>query len=112
MSECIATSPMLEAVCGVWLANMRALLEKARKDTELGKWVHYLQTLSYSHWSYFFNNAGKLLASHKLFTEHKDAFADVMYELSELDAFLSMTTLMQQSQEDSHTFVEFLDRDQ
>ncbi len=116
VSECIAASSMLEAVYGARITNIRALLEKARENTELGRLVHYLQTLSCSHWSYFFDNAGKLLASHKLFTEHKDAFADAMYELGELDAFVSMATLMQEAQEDpnshSYTFAKFLDRNQ
>jgi DNA mismatch repair protein MutS len=91
-------------------------LAQAQENTELGKLVHYLQTLPYSHWSYFFNNAGKLLASHKLFTEHKDAFADTMYELGELDVFVSMSTLMKEAQDyptsHAYVFAKFLDRSQ
>ncbi len=116
VSECVAASPTLEAVYGARLTNIRSLLAQAQENTELGKLVHYLQTLPYSHWSYFFNNAGKLLASHKLFTEHKDAFADAMYELGELDVFVSMSTLMKEAQEyptsHAYVFTKFLDRSQ
>ncbi len=116
VSECVAASPALEAVYGARLTSMRSLLAQAQENTELGKLVYYLQTLPYSHWAYFFNNAGKLLASHKLFTEHKDAFADAMYELGELDVFISIATLMKEAQDraadHAYVFTEFLDRSQ
>lgn len=116
VSECIAASPELEAVYGDKLERIRELLDQSEKDTELGRLVYYLQTLPYSSWSYFFNNAGKLLASHKLFTEHKDEFADAMYALGELDAFLSVTTLVQEAKDskakNAYTFTKFLDRNQ
>jgi DNA mismatch repair protein MutS len=116
VSECVAASPILEATYGARLTNMRSLLAQAQENTELGRLVNYLQTLPYSHWSYFFNNAGKLLASHKLFTEHKDAFADTMYELGELDVFVSMSTLMKEAQDyptsHAYVFAKFLDRSQ
>ena len=114
VSEQIAASPKLEERYGSRLTNIRALLAKSQEKTELGQLMHYLQTCPYRRWSYFFNNAGKLLASHKLFTEHKDAFADAMYELGELDAFVSITTLIQEAEasEASHAYVftQFLDR--
>jgi DNA mismatch repair protein MutS len=116
VSECVAASPTLEAMYGARLTKMRSLLAHAQESTELGNLVNYLQTLPYKHWSYFFNNAGKLLASHKLFTAHKDAFVDAMYELGELDAFVSIATLMQEAQNHStshaYVFTKFLDRSQ
>lgn len=116
VSEFIAASPELEAVYGDKLERIRELLNQSEEDTELGRLVYYLQTLPYSSWSYFFNNAGKLLASHKLFTEHKDEFADAMYVLGELDAFLSVTTLVQEAKDSkakhAYTFTKFLDRSQ
>lgn len=116
VNECIAASSTLEAVYGERIAAIRTLLTKARENTELGRLIHYLQTLPYGCWSYFFSNAGKLLASHKLFTEYKDFFVDAMYELGELDAFMSIASLMKESQgkPDAHayTFAKFLDRDQ
>jgi len=116
ISACVASSPTLEALYGVRLARMRNLLAQSQEDTELGQLVKYLQTLPYKQWSYFFNNAGKLLASHTLFTEYKDAFVDTMYELGELDVFVSMATLMQEAQYsgDSHAYVfaKFMDRNQ
>jgi DNA mismatch repair protein MutS len=116
VSACIAASPTLEAAYGARLANIRNLLEQAQEKTELGRLVHYLKTLPYSHWSYFFNNAGHLLASHKLFTEYKDSFADAMYELGELDAFVGIATLMQEARDypatHAYVFARLLDRSQ
>lgn len=116
ISDCIAASPALEAVYGACLEDIRKLLDQPYKDTELGRLVHYLQHLPYQSRSYFFNNTGKLLASHKLFVEHKEAFSDAMYEFGLLDAFLSFATLMQEAQAyDNHhayVFTQFLDRQQ
>lgn len=112
----IAASPGLEKVYGGRLQCMRKLLAQSQEKTELGGLVYYLQNLPYKSWSYFFNNAGQLLASHKLFTEYKDEFADAMYELGELDALISIATLMQGAQEDTashaYVFTQFLDRSQ
>lgn len=114
VSACVAASPTLESLYGERLTNIRSFLKRTQTDTELGRLVHYLRTLPYSHWSYFFNNAGKLLASYKLFVEHKDAFADAMYELGELDAFSSIATLIQEAKSYSanhaYVFTKFLDR--
>jgi DNA mismatch repair protein MutS len=56
------------------------------------------------------------LASYKLFTEHKDTFVDAMYELGELDVFVSIATLMKEARDHAadHAYVstEFLDRSQ
>jgi DNA mismatch repair protein MutS len=116
VSTYVAASPTLEAVYGARLTNLRSLLAQAQNNTELSTLVHYLQTLPYSHWTYFFSNAGKLLASHKLFTEHKDAFADAMYELGELDAFVSVAALMKEAKDltadHAYVFTEFLDHSQ
>ena len=116
VSETIAASPALEKAYGKKLTSIRKLLAQAKKDTELGRLIYYLQHLPLQHWNYFLNNAGKLLASYKLFIEHKDAFADAMYELGQLDAYLSFTTLVQESQANDsnhgYTFVTFLDRKQ
>lgn len=116
VSECIAEVPELEELYGDKLVSIRKLLSQSKKNTELGRLVYYLQKLPYNSWSYFFNNAGRLLASHKLFTEHKDEFADAMYALGELDAFLSVTSLMQESQNNgtkhAYHFTKFLGRSQ
>ena len=116
VSECIAATPELEKLYGAKLTSIRKLLSRSQENTELGRLVYYLQTLPYNSWSYFFNNAGKLLASHKLFTEYKDEFADAMCALGELDAFLSITTLVQESRdneaEHAYIFPKYLDRSQ
>ena len=116
ISETIAASPALEKVYGKHLTSIRQLLAQAEENTELGRLIHYLQHLPLQNWNYFLNNAGKLLASYQLFVEHKDAFADAMYELGQLDAYLSLATLMQEAQANDsnhgYTFVKFLDREQ
>ena len=116
VSETIAASSALEKVYGKHLTSIRQLLAQAKENTELGRLIHYLQHLPLKHWNYFLNNAGKLLASYKLFVEHKDAFADAMYELGQLDAYLALATLMQESQANNsshgYTFATFLDREQ
>ena len=116
VSETIAASPALEKVYGKHLTSIRQLLAQAEEDTELGRLIHCLQHLPLQNWNYFLNNAGKLLASYQLFVEHKDAFADAMYELGQLDAYLALATLMQEAQANdsnhAYTFVTFLDREQ
>lgn len=113
VSNTIATSPELEAAFGDHVVAIRKLLAQSKEKTELGKLIHYLQKLPFNNWSYFFNNAGKLLAAHTLFVEHKDAFADAMYELGLLDAHCSFATLMQEAQayhsEHAYVFVEFIE---
>ena len=116
ISETIAASPALEKVYGKHLTSIRQLLAQAKENTELGRLIHYLQHLPLQNWNYFLNNAGKLLASFKLFIEHKDAFADAIYELGQLDAYLSLATLVQEAQANDsnhgYTFVKFLNREQ
>jgi DNA mismatch repair protein MutS len=114
LSNYIASSPELEEVYGSRLIEIRKLLTRANDGSEVGNLVKYLLELPYKSWSYFFNNAGKLLASHTLFVEHKDEFADAMYELGQLDAYTSIAVLVDESQkydkDHAFTFVTFLDR--
>jgi len=116
VDACVAASPILEALYGARLNPIRDLLAQAQENTELGKLLRYLQELPYRNWSYFFNNAGTLLASHTLFTEHKDAFSDAMYALGELDVLISIATLMKEAQDapatHEYVFTKFLDRSQ
>jgi len=116
VSKTIAAIPELEERYGKHLTGVRALLAQSKENTELGRLIGYLQTLPLKDWSYFFNNAGKLLAGHKLFVEHKDAFADAMYEIGLLDSYLSFATLMQEetnyNSEHAYVFAQFLDRQQ
>ena len=116
VSTTIAASPALEKVYGKHLTSIRQLLAQSKENTPLGRLIYYLQHLPFQHWSCLLNNAGKLLASHNLFIAHKDAFADAMYELGQLDAYLSLATLVQEAQahhsNHAYTFVQFLDREQ
>ena len=115
ISDTVAASPELEKLYGHRLTKIRELLAQPQEQTELGSLVRYLKTQPYTSWSYFFSHAGKLLASHTLFTEYKDEFADAMYELGQLDAFLSIATLVQESRDNEakhqYIFAEYLGRD-
>ena len=116
INQCVSSSPALQAAYGTRLAHIQKLLAQAEEDTELGRLMSYLQQLSYKSWSYFFSNAGQLLASYKLFVEHKDEFVDAMYELGQLDAFVGIATLMQEAKDSEaphvYVFTQFLDRSQ
>ena len=115
INKIILHNPALEKVYGKNLVAIRELLAESKKNTELGKLIRYLQDLPFNNWSYFFNNAGKLLACHTLFVEHKEAFSDAIYEIGKLDAYLSFATLMQEASayngKHAYTFVQFLDRE-
>jgi DNA mismatch repair protein MutS len=116
VSKTIGSIPALEEKYGKHLTAIRTLLAQSQEKSELGRLIGYLQNLPLKDWSYFFNNAGKLLASHKLFIEHKDAFVDAMYELGLLDSYLSFATLIQEAsaynKEHAYVFAQFLDRTQ
>jgi DNA mismatch repair protein MutS len=116
VSKTIGSIPTLEEKYGKHLTAIRTLLAQSQEKSELGRLIGYLQNLPLKDWSYFFNNAGKLLASHKLFIEHKDAFVDAMYELGLLDSYLSFATLIQEAsaynKEHAYVFAQFLDRTQ
>ena len=111
----VVNHPKLEEVYGKNLIAIRALLNLTTQDGQLGELLTNLKKMPLTSWSYFFNNAGKLLASHKLFIAHKEIFHNAMYELGQLDAFLGMATLMEEVKaKKSHTynFVTLLPRDQ
>lgn len=110
----ISKSPELEQIYGSKLVSIRKLLARANDGSQVGSLVRYLLEMPYKNWSYFFNNAGKLLASHTIFVEYRDEFADSMYELGQLDAYVGMAVLVDEAQryDKDHffTFTNFLDR--
>ncbi|MBX9890657.1 MAG: hypothetical protein K2X94_05320 [Amoebophilaceae bacterium] len=111
----IVNHPKLEEVYGKNLTAIRELLSLTSQNGQLGELVTNLKNMPLTSWSYFFNNAGKLLASPKLFIAHKGIFHNAMYELGQLDAFLGMATLMEEVKaKKSHTynFVTLLPRNQ
>jgi DNA mismatch repair protein MutS len=116
VSQGVAASPDLEATFGQHLTAVRQLLTRSKEKSALGRLFTYIGELQLNDWSYFFNNAGKLLAAYKLFVEHQDAFTDAMYEIGLLDAYLSFATLMQEAStyngEHAYVFAQFLDRAQ
>ncbi|WP_419241626.1 MutS-related protein [Cardinium endosymbiont of Nabis limbatus] len=93
----IQQNPDLERLYGAQIEPIRALLARLNESSEVGDLLRYLNELPLRSWPYFFGNAGKLLASYKLFVEHKAVFHDAMYALGVLDAFLSIATLMKET---------------
>lgn len=91
--------PQLEELYGQQLSATRALLACSKETSQVGNLLSYLEELPLRSWSYLFDNAGKLLASYRLFVAHKAIFHDAMYELGQLDAFVSIATLMQETDE-------------
>lgn len=108
----VQQNPDLEALYGPQLGPIRALLARANESSEVGNLLRYLEELPLRAWSYLWDNAGKLLAGYKLFVEHKAVFHDAMYALGELDAFLSMATLIKETAAmngvHAYTFTKFL----
>ncbi|ROT47340.1 MutS-related protein [Candidatus Cardinium hertigii] len=112
----IQANPRFEALYGEQFAATRKLLERTQEQSEIGTLLRYLEELPFRAWSYVFGHAGKLLASYKLFVEHKAAFHDAMYELGQLDALLSIVTLMEETRAKdaahAYTFTKFVAADQ
>ncbi|MGI2257253.1 MutS-related protein [Candidatus Cardinium hertigii] len=82
---------------GLQLEPINRLLARLNESSEVGNLLRYLEQFPLRSWSYLWDNAGKLLASYKLFLAHKAVFHDAMYALGELDAFLSIATLMEET---------------
>lgn len=116
VSDIISRSPELEKIYGSRIQKLRELLAIDKKDpkSELGRLVLYLKTMPLTSWSYFFNNAGKLLASYKLFIEHKNKFRDAFYDYGRLDAFISFSTLIKEAEKydknNKYVYAKFLSR--
>ncbi len=116
VSDIISSSPELEKIYGSRLQKLRELLAIDKKDpkSELGRLISYLKSMPLTSWSYFFNNAGRLLASYKLFIEHKNKFKDAFYDYGRLDAFLSFSTLVKEAEKydknNKYVFAKFLSR--
>lgn len=108
----VAQNPSLEALYGPNLKPIRALLARLSESSEVGDLLRYVKALPLRAWSYLGHHAGKLLASYKLFLEHKAVFHDAMYALGTCDAFVSMATLMKETAQingrHAYTFTKFL----
>ncbi|AXI24461.1 MutS domain V [Cardinium endosymbiont of Sogatella furcifera] len=104
--------PDVAALYAAQLEPIRTLLARSNESSEVGSLLSSLEELPLRSWSYLWNNAGKLLATYKLFVEHKAVFHDAMYALGELDAFLSIATLMKETAAingpHAYTFTKFL----
>ncbi|TDG95587.1 MutS-related protein [Cardinium endosymbiont of Culicoides punctatus] len=97
INRLVQDHPELEELYGKQLVAIRALLASSKEKTPIGNLLCYLEELPLRSWSYFKDNAGKLLASYRLFVAYKDIFHDAMYELGELDAFVAVATLMHET---------------
>lgn len=108
----IQNNPIFSTLYQDKLKAIHTLLNYSPDNIDINHLLQYCKTLPFQSWSYVWHNAGKLLACYKLFIEHKAIFHDAMYELGQLDAFLSIATLMNQTkattQQHSYTLTKFL----
>ncbi|MGI2262254.1 MutS-related protein [Candidatus Cardinium hertigii] len=93
----VQQNPTFAAHYGLKLDPINRLLAHLNESSEVGNLLRYLEELPLRSWSYLRNHAGKLLASYKLFLAHKAIFHDAMYALGELDAFVSIATLIEET---------------
>ncbi|CCM09799.1 Putative uncharacterized protein [Cardinium endosymbiont cEper1 of Encarsia pergandiella] len=93
----VQQNPTLAAHYGLNLEPINRLLAHLNESSEVGNLLRYLEELPLRSWSYLRNHAGKLLASYKLFLAHKAVLHDAMYALGELDAFVSIATLIEET---------------
>ncbi|AXI24316.1 MutS domain V [Cardinium endosymbiont of Sogatella furcifera] len=114
LNTIVAAHPTLEAYYGPSLSAIRALLDKRNESSELGVMVGNLLDMNLTNWSYIRGNSGKLLATYNLFAEHKDCLKPAMYALGQLDSFMGIATLIQETKAafpaHCYTFTKFLDR--
>ncbi len=104
------SEPSLKAYYLPYLQVLEKFLFQ-KKDTEIGRCIHNLQTLPLHNWSYFLNNTGKLLASYKIFLDHKNEFLDTFYALGIIDTFSSIVELINDAKKYSNNqyiFTEFI----
>lgn len=99
IDKTLKNNPIFYAIYREKAQAIDQLLHPNRKNNnhEIALLQHYLRTLPFRSWSYIFDNAGKLLACYQLFLTYKHIFHNAMYELGQLDSYLSMATLLNQS---------------
>ena len=104
----VAINPDLNKNFGNKLDGIRKLISLSQSGkTEFGRSLKTLKELPLYDMNYFFNNTGKLLACFQIFIENKNLFCDAIYELGQVDAFLSTANLIRKSTlyNDDHTYV-------
>lgn len=99
ISEYFSSNEELEKVYGHKLKEIRKLLSLYDQKTEEGKLVTYMMDLPFKKWSYFVDNAGKLLASFTLFIKYKQILYDALTELGELDSYISVAKIIKESED-------------
>ncbi len=98
ISDLVAKHPALEKIYGRHLAKTRALLETSKGNSELGQLIYNLETTTLRNRWYFFSNTGRLLITYKLLQKHKDALADLTYEMGHIDVQVSIAKLVKESE--------------
>ena len=90
-------NPELEKLYGEELRYTRKLLAKGKvRDGEVGRLVAYIQKASSPNFWYFFSPLGYDLAAYQLLREHKEALADLIYEMGLVDVQLSVATFVEE----------------
>ncbi|MDR2402386.1 MAG: hypothetical protein LBD32_02920 [Cytophagales bacterium] len=112
----ISSNADLNEAFGDKLDSIRKIISLSNTGkTEFGRFLKTLKSLSLYDMNYFFNNTGKLLACFQIFINNKQLLGDAIYELGQVDAFLSMAVLIKKSTKynENHTynFTKFLNKE-
>ncbi len=99
----IASNAKLEALYGKRLTKLRALIH-ADSSSEKGQFISNLSAMSLRSWSFFFRHNGRLLRSYKLLLRLRDELVDAIYELGQLDAYVSIAKLIDDSKDQSNGY--------
>lgn len=101
----------LESLYGHKLERLRKVLD-ADRGSEMGQFIANLDALNLDAWSYFFRHTGRLLRSYKLLLAVRDQLNEAIFEVGQLDAYLSIAHTVAESEgnRNSYTFAKFLTR--
>ena len=93
---------------------INSFFSKAKENFKMRTMLQYLEKLPQESFSFFFNNTGNLLACFDIFGDNIHSFDEIFYEIGLLDAYISMVTLILESQNEKNSFClcEFLEEDQ
>lgn len=97
ISDLVREHPELEKHLGAHLHYTRTLLQEADNGTSRGNFIYHLQKSTLQGRWYYFSYTGRMLATYTLLLEHHKQLADLTYEMGQIDMYLSLARLMEES---------------
>lgn len=107
IDDAISSDKVLNEAFEGKLNAIRNLVDLSRSEkTELGKFLKNLKSLPLYDMNYFGFSSGTLLSCFNFFIENKHLFNDAIFELGQIDAFVSIAELIKKSTKynDVHTY--------